>query len=56
MKVGQFVSKAAHTVGKNRPLILTVAGVIGLGSTAVLAYKASKKLKLLLKSLKNLVN
>lgn len=47
MKVGQFINKAAHTVGKNSPLILTVAGVIGLGSTAVLAYKASKKVEVI---------
>ena len=51
MKVGQFVSKAAHTVGKNSPLILTVAGVIGLGSTAVLAYKASKKVEVITEKL-----
>lgn len=47
MKVGQFLNKAGHTVAKNSPLILTVAGVVGLGSTAVLAYKSAKKIEVI---------
>lgn len=47
MKVAQFLNKAGHTVAKNSPLILTAAGVIGLGTTAVLAYKSAKKIEVI---------
>lgn len=41
-KVGKF-AKATRFLGNNSPLILTVAGVIGLGATAYLSYKSAKR-------------
>lgn len=40
-KVSRGLGKFNHGVAKNSPLLLTVAGVIGLGATAFLSYKAA---------------
>ena len=41
----EFVNKAAKGFSKHSPLILTVGGVVGLGATAVLSYKARHKVE-----------
>lgn len=41
------VSKAAKGIAKHSPLILTVSGVVGLGATAVFAYKSAKKVEVI---------
>lgn len=40
MKFIQGLNKVAKGISKNSPLILTVTGVVGIGATAVLAYKS----------------
>lgn len=47
MKLVQTLNKVAQTVGKHSPLILTVAGVAGLGATAVFSYKSAKKVEVI---------
>ena len=39
------LNKVTTTVSKHSPLILTVGAVVGLGATAVLAYKAAQKVE-----------
>ena len=47
--IGQTVVKGLNNinnvVGKHSPLILTAAGVVGVGATAVFSYKAAKKME-----------
>lgn len=45
MKPMELVNKAAKGFSKHSPLILTVGGVVGLGATAVLSYKARHKVE-----------
>ena len=37
------IEKIQFNVKKNSPLIMTITGIVGLGATALLAYKAHKK-------------
>lgn len=46
-KLTRTFGNVSRTVGKHSPLILTVAGVVGLGATAVFSYKASKKVEVI---------
>ena len=46
-KLVQTVSTVGRTLSKNSPIILTVGGVVGLGATAVLSYKAAKKVEVI---------
>lgn len=43
VKVSRFMGKALHTTAKHAPLMLTAAGIVGLGVTAYLAYKAKDR-------------
>lgn len=43
----QTMGKIGRTLSKNSPIILTVGGVVGLGTTAVLSYKAAKKVEVI---------
>lgn len=45
MKFIQGLNKVAKGISKNSPLILTVTGVIGIGATAVLAYKSRSRVE-----------
>lgn len=45
MKFIQGLNKVAKGFSKNSPLILTVTGVIGIGATAVLAYKSRSRVE-----------
>lgn len=45
MKLMTNLHKAGNLVAKHSPLILTVGAVVGLGATAVLAYKAAKRVE-----------
>lgn len=55
--IGQTVVKSLNNinnvVGKHSPLILTAAGVVGLGATAVFSYKAAKKMEVVVEDLEN---
>lgn len=44
-KVTRGFKKVTGKVAKNSPLLLTVAGVLGLGATAYLSYKAAGKVE-----------
>lgn len=46
-----LVNKVTFQVGKHSPLILTVGGVLGLGATAVLSYKAAKKVEVIVEDI-----
>lgn len=50
-KLTQVVNKVGHTVSKHSPIILTVTGVAGLGATAVLSYKAAKKVEVIVEDI-----
>lgn len=39
------LSKSGRVLAKNSPLILTGLGIVGLGATAVLAYRSAKKVE-----------
>lgn len=56
-KAGQAVAKAAYKTGKelakNSPLLLTIGGAVGLGTTAVLAYKSSDKIEEITEDIEN---
>lgn len=45
MKIIQGLTKVTKGISKNSPLILTVTGVIGIGATAVLAYKSRSRVE-----------
>ena len=45
MKIIQGLNKVAKGISKNSPLILTVTGVVGIGATAVLAYKSRSRVE-----------
>lgn len=45
MKFIQGLNKVAKGISKNSPLILTVTGVVGIGATAVLAYKSRSRVE-----------
>lgn len=45
MKFIQGLNKVAKGFSKNSPLILTVTGVVGIGATAVLAYKSRSRVE-----------
>lgn len=45
MNIKQTLSKVTHTVSKHSPAIFTTVGVVGLGATAVLAYKSRDKVQ-----------
>ena len=40
MNIKNTLSKTGMTLKKHSPLLCTVAGVVGLGATAYLAYKS----------------
>lgn len=42
-KITRSIKVVNHSVAKNSPLLLTIAGVIGLGATAYLTYKSAGK-------------
>lgn len=44
-KLTQTFHKASRSVSKNSPAILTGVGIVGLGATAFLSYKAAKKVE-----------
>lgn len=44
-KLIRTLHETGRAVAKHSPIILTVAGVVGLGATAVTTYKASKKVE-----------
>lgn len=46
-KIAEKLTRANQFVGKHSPLILTALGVVGLGATSVLAYKASRKVEVI---------
>lgn len=48
MKVIDGLSKLGRGVAKNSPIIFTIGGVLGLGATAVLSYKAAKKVEVIM--------
>jgi len=43
LKVSRAVGTALHATGKHAPLMLTAAGIVGLGATAFLAYRAKDR-------------
>ena len=45
MTFKQTVQKAGHTLAKHSPAIFTGVGIVGLGATAVLAYKSRSKVE-----------
>lgn len=45
MTIKNKIAKAGMTIKKHSPAILTGAGIVGLGATAVLAYKARHKVE-----------
>lgn len=47
------LTKVNHVVGKHSPLILTVAGITGLGATAVFSYKAAKKVEVIVEDIED---
>ncbi len=51
MKIKQLAIKAGMSIKKNSPAILVGAGVIGLGATAVLAYKSRKKVEIVVENI-----
>jgi uncharacterized protein YdbL (DUF1318 family) len=60
IKLGNVLTKAvkgSHKVvrvlGKNSPLLLTIGGVIGLGATAYLSYKAAAKVEAITDDIEN---
>lgn len=51
MKIIQGLNKVAKGMTKHSPLILTIGGVVGLGATAVLSYKARSKVEVIVDNL-----
>lgn len=45
MKLQTIFNKSVHVLQKNAPALLTGAGIIGLGATGYLAYKAAPKVE-----------
>lgn len=45
LKIGKTLGKIGRTINKNAPIILTIAGVTGVGATAIFAYKAKDKVE-----------
>ena len=45
MNIKQTFRKVGHTVSKHSPAIFTTVGVVGLGTTAYLAYKSRDKVQ-----------
>lgn len=51
VKIVRGLNNISHAVGKHSPLILTAAGVVGLGATAVFSYKAAKKMEVVVEEM-----
>lgn len=47
MKIMKSVYKVGNAIAKHSPVLLTVGGVLGLGATAVLSYKAAAKVEVI---------
>lgn len=45
LKLGKAIAKVGRVINKNAPILLTVAGVAGVGATAVFSYKAKDKVE-----------
>lgn len=45
LKASQFMGKSLHVMGKHAPLMLTAAGIVGLGATAYFSYKAKSRVE-----------
>ena len=43
--LGKTLAKVGRVINKNAPIILTVAGVAGVGATAIFAYKSKDKVE-----------
>lgn len=47
MKIMKSVYKVGNVIAKHSPILLTVGGVLGIGATAVLSYKAAAKVEVI---------
>ena len=53
MSLKQKMSKMGHSIKEHSPLIFTAAGVVGLGATAYLAFKAKPKVEAIVEDMEN---
>ncbi|MEG0239466.1 MAG: DUF6353 family protein [Anaerorhabdus sp.] len=51
MKIMQTVNKVSRTLGKHSPALLSIGGILGLGTTAFLSYKAAKKVEVIVEAI-----
>lgn len=52
-KFKQFLNKSGMSVKKHSPIILTTVGIIGLGTTAYLAYKSRDKVEAVIEGIED---
>lgn len=45
LKIGKAIATVGRVINKNAPILLTVAGVAGVGATAIFSYKAKDKVE-----------